>query len=57
MAEEPANAAPGQNPVDAVISAAHLATAAFRMRDQHGLVAALRELTNAVAAFDKAQKE
>jgi hypothetical protein len=41
--------------VDAVLTAARLAAAAFRLRDDDGLRAALRELARAVAALERAE--
>ena len=40
---------------DGVISAAVLASAAFRLRDEDALVAALRDLTAAVAHLEKSR--
>jgi hypothetical protein len=40
---------------DAVVGAAVLVSAAFRMRDEASLVTALRELATAVAAMERAE--
>jgi hypothetical protein len=41
--------------IEAVVSGAVLVAAAFRLRDEESLTTALRELTNAVAALERAQ--
>ncbi len=58
---EPANSdharpetAAGESPVDPVITAAVLVTCAFRLRDEPGLIAALRALAIAVEAMELA---
>jgi hypothetical protein len=43
--------------VEPVISAAVLAVTAFRLRDESGLVSALRGLSEAVSAFEHARAE
>ena len=40
--------------VDAVVSAAVLATLAFRLKDERGLMAAMRQLATAVDALERA---
>lgn len=47
-------AAAGDSPVDPVITAAVLVTCAFRLRDEPGLIAALRALAIAVEAMELA---
>lgn len=47
-------AALGESPVDPVITAAVLVTCAFRLRDEPGLIAALRALAIAVEAMELA---
>ncbi len=45
----------GSDPlVEAIVSGAVMVTSAFRMRDESGLVTALRELTRAVANMERA---
>lgn len=48
------SAATGESPVDPVITAAVLVTCAFRLRDEPGLIAALRALAIAVEAMELA---
>lgn len=43
--------------LEPVVSAATLATVAFRMRDEAGLVAALRALTEAIEELDRRRRE
>ena len=43
--------------VDAVVSAAVLATVAFRLKDERGVVRALRKLANAVDALERAHAD
>lgn len=40
----------------AIVGAAVLTTTAFRLRDEQGLIAALRELTRAVAAMERPRR-
>lgn len=40
----------------AIVGAAVLTTTAFRLRDEQGLIAALRELTRAVAAMEQPRR-
>lgn len=40
--------------IEAVVSGAVMVTSAFRMRDEAGLIAALRELTRAVVGMERA---
>jgi hypothetical protein len=45
----------GSDPtIEAVVSGAVMVSSAFRMRDEVGLVTALRELTRAVAQMERA---
>jgi hypothetical protein len=44
----------GESPLDPVITAAVLVTCAFRLRDEPGLIAALRSLAIAVEAMELA---
>lgn len=43
--------------LEPIVSAALLVTSAFRMRDETGLIATLRLLTNAVACWEARQVE
>jgi hypothetical protein len=43
------------NALDPLVSAALLVASAFRLRDESGLIATLRLLTNAVAAWESQQ--
>lgn len=46
---------PGSDPVvEAVISSAVIVASAFRMRDEEGLIAALRALAGAVVGMERA---
>lgn len=47
---------PAATATDGVIGAALLAVTAFRLRDEHGLIEALRHLANAVARLEAAQE-
>jgi hypothetical protein len=52
----PAPAAPDPL-IDAVVTGAVMVTCAFRLRDELGLIAALRQLTQAVHAMEQAAAE
>lgn len=45
-----------QGALDAIVSAAVLVASAFRLRDEGGLIATLRLLTDAVAAWEAGQE-
>lgn len=51
----PGRAARDTRATEAVVGAAVLVAAAFRMRDESSLTTALRELATAVAALEQAQ--
>ena len=51
----PAETDQGAGAADAVVSAAVLVASAFRLRDEGGLIATLRLLTDAVAAWEAGQ--